>query len=180
MGSLEPSETDRVLALDGMVRSARRSVLSEKPTGLVGGRDMLVFDFMCRRECDGGMVLAVVLVFVFVFALDGSFSSLDRCKSTTLEGDFLMGEDVSRVLSLTGDRFRFSWFIFSGERRAARSLAGDTGAMFSLVGEPSCCAVCASSSLRPKMLIFRRLAADDTTSRCLAPSVIFSGVFASL
>lgn len=47
MGSLEdPSDTDRVLALEGRVRSARLSVLRAKPTGLVGGRDILVLDFM--------------------------------------------------------------------------------------------------------------------------------------
>lgn len=161
MGSLEPSETDLVLALDGIVLSALLSVLSEKPTGLVGGLDMLVFDFMCLRE------LGIVVV-----GGAGGAGSFDRCRSIFLEGDFLMGEDVSRTLNFTGERF--SWLIFSGDLKAASSLAGE---MFSLVGEPSC--VCASSSFRPKMLIFRRFAADETTSLVLAPSRFDSGVFAS-
>lgn len=44
------SETDLAPVpplLGGMVRSARLSVLRENPTGLVGGLDMLVLDFMC-------------------------------------------------------------------------------------------------------------------------------------
>lgn len=177
IGSLDdPSEIDRVLVLEGRVRSARLSVLRAKPTGLVGGRAMLVLDFMWRSECDGG----IVVVFGAVEA--SLVVSRERCRSATLEGDFLMGEEVSRVLVFAGEN-RFSWLIFSGDRSAANSLAGDTGAMFSFVGEPSCGVVCASSSLRPKMLIFRRLAADDTTSLCLAavPSLFVSasGVLAS-